>query len=95
MVYNYGMNKMNTRATFALDDATIQRLKKLALLWHVSQAEVVRKAIKMAEYTTEQQKQEKLQYLYRYHKKNGLSAEIADAYLQAVKKDRSEWGREK
>jgi len=33
------------RSTFALDDITIQRPKRLAVRWQVSQAEVVRRAL--------------------------------------------------
>ncbi len=49
MVRRYGMATMTHRATFALDEGTIKRLKKLALRWQVSQAEVVRRTLSMAE----------------------------------------------
>lgn len=44
-----GMPTMTHRTTFALDDTTAQRLKKLATLWQVSQAEVVRRSVERAE----------------------------------------------
>lgn len=40
---------MTHRTTFALDDATAQRLKRLAARWNVSQAEVVRRSVDLAE----------------------------------------------
>ena len=63
MVYNYGMARMNRRTTFALDEETVQRLRKLALVWHVSQAEVVRKSIEIAESKFKNETDEKLDQL--------------------------------
>ena len=89
------MAKMNNRATFALDDETISRLKKLSLLWHVSQAEVVRKAVKIADRQIEEKRKEKLSNLYLYHEQNGLDPEAADAYLLEAAENRAEWRHEK
>ncbi len=47
------MPTMTHRTTFALDEATAQRLKRLAARWQVSQAEVVRRSIEKAESSTE------------------------------------------
>jgi len=44
-----GMPTMTHRTTFALDDETAQRLKRLAARWRVSQAEVVRRSVEEAE----------------------------------------------
>ena len=49
MVCSDGMSKMTHRTTFALDEATAQRLKRLAARWDVSQAEVVRRSVERAE----------------------------------------------
>ena len=49
MVCNNGMPEMTHRTTFALDEATAQRLKRLATRWEVSQAEVVRRSVEQAE----------------------------------------------
>lgn len=49
MVWNNGMQLMTHRTTFALDEATAQRLKRLAARWNVSQAEVVRRSVEQAE----------------------------------------------
>jgi len=46
---NDGMPTMTHRTTFALDEATSQRLKRLAKRWNVSQAEVVRRSVDLAE----------------------------------------------
>ena len=43
------MPTMTYRTTFALDEATAQRLKRLAASWNVSQAEVVRRSVERAE----------------------------------------------
>lgn len=40
---------MTHRTTFALDEETAQRLKRLAASWDVSQAEVVRRSVQQAE----------------------------------------------
>lgn len=44
-----GVPSMTHRTTFALDEATAQRLKRLATRWNVSQAEVVRRSVDLAE----------------------------------------------
>ena len=44
-----GMPTMIHRTTFALDDSTASRLKRLAARWQVSQAEVVRRSVEKAE----------------------------------------------
>lgn len=43
------MARMSIRATYALDKATDQRIKHLAKTWHVSQAEVIRRSVQVAE----------------------------------------------
>lgn len=49
MVLRDGMPTMSHRTTFALDEITAQRLKRLAAHWSVSQAEVVRRSVEQAE----------------------------------------------
>ena len=46
---NDGMPTMTHRTTFALDETTARRLKRLAARWQVSQAEVVRRSLEQAE----------------------------------------------
>jgi hypothetical protein len=45
----YGMKTMTHRTTFALDGTTTSRLKRLASIWQVSQAEVVRRSVLLAD----------------------------------------------
>lgn len=43
------MSRMSIRATFALDENTTRRIKRLAAIWGVSQAEVVRRSVCQAD----------------------------------------------
>lgn len=43
------MKTMTHRTTFALDGTTTSRLKRLASIWQVSQAEVVRRSVHLAD----------------------------------------------
>lgn len=93
MVHNDGMVKMNRRTTFALDEITILRLKKLAAIWHVSQAEVVRKAIEKAESEFTAKNVNKLDQLLQYHDREDINKKNVDLYLDEVAENRSSWGR--
>ena len=42
------MATMNVRSTYALDSATANTIKALARRWEISQAEVVRRSVKLA-----------------------------------------------
>jgi hypothetical protein len=42
---SYGMASMTHRTTFALDEATVTRIRRLAVQWQVSQAEVIRRVV--------------------------------------------------
>ena len=87
-----GMQTMTHRTTFALDRATAVRLKRLAALWHVSQAEVVRRSLEQAEKLVESQKPDPVAMLRRLHEKGGgLDRKKADAYLAEVHEDRKHW----
>lgn len=44
----YGMAAMNTRATYAFDQETVDTIRALATRWGVSQSEAVRKAVRLA-----------------------------------------------
>ncbi len=88
------MAQMNRRATFALDNQTVERIKKLAALMHISQAEVVRRAVALAEEEVDGAEAEKLGRIEAYYRvTGGLAAEKAEAYLGEVKGNRSKWGR--
>jgi len=49
MAHHHGMQTMGYRTTFAFDGGTMRRLKNQAARWQVSQAEVVRRALSLAE----------------------------------------------
>lgn len=42
------MARMSVRATYALDEQTDRRIRRLAAAWRVSQAEVIRRSVKAA-----------------------------------------------
>lgn len=81
------------RTTFALDDATIRRMKRLAAMWKVSQAEVVRRSIEQTERLAEREAAALRDRLAAYHAGGGLDGRDADGYLEQVAEARAEWGR--
>ena len=87
-----GMKTMTHRTTFALDEATASRLRRLASLWRVSQAEVVRRAVADAETASEESRPDPIALLAELHASGqGLAPEVADSYLREVREDREEW----
>jgi hypothetical protein len=84
-----GMAVMTHRSTFALDKATNQRIKSLAKLWKVSQAEVVRRAVSFAEMMPKTDPVAMLQELHDTGK--GLTVASAKEYLAEVRQDRKSW----
>ncbi|NBV84835.1 MAG: hypothetical protein EBS01_00895 [Verrucomicrobia bacterium] len=84
------MATMTHRTTFALDGATMTRIKNLATLWKVSQAEVVRRAVSIAQSpaTASSPKNEFEKFL---RAGNGLNPKIAGEYLEEVREDRQMW----
>lgn len=42
------MGRMNIRATYAIDQETARRIRRLARVWGVSQAEVIRRSVERA-----------------------------------------------
>ena len=92
---NDGMPTMTHRTTFALDETTAHRLKRLSARWQVSQAEVVRRSLEQAEKLAESQKPDAVALLRDLHEKGGgLNRKKADAYLAEVREDRKHWRRE-
>lgn len=84
------MATMTHRATFALDEGTTARIKSLAKLWKVSQAEVVRRAVSLAEAPAS--KPDPVALLQQLHATGaGLPAKAAKAYLAEVREDRKKW----
>jgi hypothetical protein len=85
-----GMATMTHRTTFALDEGTNQRIKSLAKLWNVSQAEAVRRAVTLA--GTPAAKADPVALLEQLDRtEGGFSAKTAKAYLAEVRQDRKTW----
>jgi len=81
------------RTSFALDEETIRLLQHLAGQWRVSQAEVVRRAVRLA---VEQDWTDTVyirQRLAEYQDAGRITAEAADEYLGDVAADRAGWER--
>lgn len=83
---------MTHRTTFALDEETAKRLKRLSRDWKVSQAEVVRRALREAE-TNHPLDGPAIAEQYRafLQKGGGLVREEAERYLAEVREDRKRW----
>lgn len=87
---NDGMAAMTHRTTFALDDRTTSRIKSLAKLWNVSQAEVVRRAVSQADETAS--RPDPVVLLEQLHHLGaGLQKSAATKYLKEVRRDRQAW----
>ncbi len=84
---------MQYRATFALDEATIRRLRRLSKVWRVSQAEAVRRAVEIAEREAAESEAGPLERLAAYHDAGGMDARAGKAYLEEVAEGRSVWGQ--
>ncbi len=85
----YGMANMVHRATFALDEVTVTRIRRLATAWKVSQAEVIRRAVAATDVATNPDPLAMLESLHQSG--SGLSTAKAESYLTAVREARSEW----
>jgi len=83
---------MTHRTTFALDETTAHRLKRLAALWKVSQAEVVRRSVERAEQSAEAVKPDPIAMLRKLHEKGGgIAKERADRWVAEIYKNRKRW----
>ena len=81
---------MTHRTTFALDDATMARIKNLAALWKVSQAEVVRRAVSIAQ-APSPPSSPKMDFENFLGSGNGLDPQTAEQYLEEAREDRKMW----
>ncbi len=85
------MKVMAFRTTFALDKGTVGRLRRLAGAWHVSQAEVVRRAVALADETVKDEA-DAASALRELHQSGSLLVrEKAEEYLTEVSKSRQAW----
>ena len=87
---NDGMAVMIHRCTFALDEGTTQRIRKLAEQWNVSQAEVIRRAVARAEAIPVEADAPAL-LAHLFESGGGLAAAEAHSYLLEVDADRKAW----
>lgn len=81
------------RTSFALDEETIRRIQHLAAQWHVSQAEVVRRAVRMTAEGERSDADQLRERLTSYQEAGRMTAETADQYLAEVSADRAGWKR--
>ncbi len=91
MVCCDGMKTMTERTTFALDRCTVGRLRRLSSAWHVSQAEVVRRAIALAEVSARHEADASDSLRKLHAAGNTLVREAADAYLDELASARRNW----
>lgn len=80
---------MTHRTTFALDDATVMRIRRLAAQWQVSQAEVIRRAVASTDAAAHPDPVAMLAELHRSG--GGLTEAEASTYLSTVREDRKRW----
>lgn len=63
----------------------------LAAYWHVSQAEVIRRALEKAEREMQKEAADPYDLLTSYHNEGGLAHEAAESYLEQVYRSREDW----
>lgn len=80
---------MTHRTTFTLDEQTITRIRRLAALWQVSQAEVIRRVVAKGEALDLPDPVALLRALHQSG--DGLLPDDAKAFLQEVREGRREW----
>ncbi len=83
------MALMTHRTTFALDRATAERIRSLAALWGVSQAEVIRRVIAEAAVPETPDPIAALDALHAAG--HGLAPDQAASYLSELRRDRKSW----
>jgi hypothetical protein len=92
MVCGDGMPMVTHRTTFALNEATAQCLKRLAVRWDVSQAEVVRRSVAQAEnYKPAETPDPAAMLRALFASGGGLDLEKGNAYIAEVYEDRKHW----
>jgi len=83
---------MTHRTTFALDEGTAQRLKRLAARWNISEAEVVRRSVEQAERASSAERTDPATMLQDlFARSGGIDPSEADAYIKEVYEDRKLW----
>lgn len=90
---NFGMHKAKQRTSFALDEETVELLHSLAGRWRVSQADVVRRAVRLAAAQDRSDADALQRRLADYWERGGVCAEEAASYLDEVAENRAAWER--
>ena len=86
---NDGMPTMTHRTTFALDEASAQRLKRLATRLRISQAEVVRRSLEQTEKSIEIEKPDPISMLQRLHESGGgIAPARAETWMAEIRENR-------
>jgi putative heme degradation protein len=80
---------MTHRTTFALDEDTVARIRRLAARWEVSQAEVIRRVVAKSDAEVNPDPTAMLEALHRAG--DGLAPADAAAYLTVVRDGRKSW----
>ena len=79
------------RTSFALDGETISAIRRLSRIWGVSQAEVVRRAVKRAAEQTESEELSVRERLESYRAESPLTQRDTDQFLRDIDEDRERW----
>jgi len=89
------MKAMKYRTTFALDKGTVVRLKHLSNIWKTSQAEVVRRAIALADQAALAESDPVSTLRALHNSGNLIAREDAEEYLAQIHEDRQSLRGEK
>lgn len=87
------MSLSKQRTSFALDGETIRLLQRLSGQWNVSQAEVVRRAVRLAAEKERSDPGRLLERLTEYRNQGRIEPEEAERYLGEVAAERAGWER--
>ncbi|TVQ24995.1 MAG: hypothetical protein EA383_09575 [Spirochaetaceae bacterium] len=87
------MSLSKQRTSFALDSETIELVQFLASQWQVSQAEVVRRAVRIAAAEDQANTTSLQERLADFWDAGGVCAEQAEQYLSEVYSARQSWER--
>jgi hypothetical protein len=82
------MARTSVKATYALDEATVQALEKMAQRWAVSKSEALRRAIRTAAALQVPAGREHVDRLDRVQRALALSPARARAWVQEVRAER-------
>jgi len=86
------LNVMNIRSTYAFDEETVSILKNFSTDWGVSQAEVIRRSLRIALSVERKRKiKSPLQVLNDLEKKPLLTQAQAKEFRRKVKQSKQSW----